>query len=270
MSTANFIPEVWSARLLQNLRKSYVFRPLLNTNYEGEITNVGDTVKIMTPGAVTVSNYAGSVSYEDVQSTSQSLLIDQQKYWAFKVDDVDAAQANTNLIDAYMQEAANSLADTIDQNIAALYTAAGHTVALDVSSDDTGVRAALLEVSQKLDESNVPQSGRWMVVSPRVFRSIKGASDYSPASEMGDAIKMSGAIGMLEGFNIYVSNNVVVATQHKCMAGYQGSITFAEQVVQTEALRLQASFSDAMRGLLVFGRKVTRPSALVLLNTTVA
>lgn len=270
MTTANFIPEVWSARLLVNLRKNFVFKDIVNMDYQGEIRGAGDTVDILTPSAVTVNNYSGSVTYEDVQSTKQKLLIDQQKYWAFDVDDVDAVQANVNLIDTYMQEAAVALADSVDQNLASLYTEAGASVNLDVSSNDDGVRTALLSVAQELDEANVPQSGRWMVVSPRVFRSIKGNSSYSAASELGDMIKMSGAIGMLEGFNIYVSNNVQISTQHKCLAGYRGCITYAEQLVNTEAIRREGSFADAMRGLLVFGRKVTRPGALVVLNTTVA
>lgn len=270
MSVQNFIPTIWSARLLQAFRKTYVFRDLVNTDYEGEITQAGDTVKITTPGAVTVSDYAGTVSYETIQSTQQSLLIDQDKYWAFEVDDADKVQANVNLIDTYAMEAANSLADAVDQNLAALYTAAAHTVALDISSAFTGVRAALVEAGRKLDEANVPSQGRWMVLSPIVMAGIRLAGDYTPASEMGDELRRSGSIGFLEGFSLYLSNNIVVATQHKCLFGTNQAITFTEQLVETEAIRLQAKFADAVRGRMVFGRKVVRPAALGVLNTTVS
>lgn len=270
MSVDNFIPEVWSARLLINLRKKYVFRSLTNEDYEGEIKEAGDTVKIITPGAITVSNYAGSVSYENLPSTLQALLIDQQKYWGFKVPDIDKVQANANLMDTFMNEATNAMADAIDQNIASLYTAAGNTVNLDISSDYTGVRQALLDASEDLDDAGVPEEGRWLVVSPLVYKAIKGASDYSPASELGDEVKMSGAVGKLEGFNIFKSRNVQISTQHKCLAGYNGAITVAEQIAQTEAMRDPDSFADLVRGLVVFGRKVVRPGALVLINTTVA
>lgn len=270
MSVQNFIPTIWSARLLENLRKTYVFANLVNRDWEGEIRQAGDTVKITTPSAISVSTYAGSVSWETIQSVQQSLLIDQQKYWAFKVGDVDKAQANVNLIDTYMREAANTLADTVDQNIAALYASAGHTVALDISANYTGVRAALVSAGQKLAESNVPSAGRWLVVSPTVMSGIRLASDYTPASDMGDEFKRTGAIGFLEGFSIYESNNVAVATQHKCMFGTNAAITYAEQLISTEAIRLENSFDDGMRGLLVFGRKVVRPTALGVLNTTVA
>lgn len=270
MSVQNFIPKIWAARLLIAFRKTYVFRPLVNTDYEGEITGAGDTVKITTPGGVTVQDYSGSVSYEELQSTQQNLLIDQQKYWAFKVDDVDKVQADVNLIDTYTEEAGNSLADTVDQNLASLYTEAGHTVSLDISSNYDGVREALVEAGQKLDESNVPSQGRWLVVSPTVMSGIRLASDYTPASELGDEVKLSGTIGMLEGFNLYMSNNVQIATQHKCLFGSRAAITFAEQLVETEALRLENQFADAVRGLMVFGRKVVRPSALGVLDTTVS
>ena len=270
MAHDNFKPEIWSARILYNLRKNFVFSGLVNRNYEGEITKAGDTVHITTPTGITVNDYSGTVVYQTPGENQQSLLIDQKKYWAFDVDDVDAVQANVELIDINAEEAGVSMADTVDQSIAGLYTAAGSTVALNISANDNGVRAALLEAAEALDDNNVPQAGRWLTVTPRVLRSIKGSPDYSVASELGDTIKMTGALGMIEGFNVFMSRNVAVATQHKCMFGTNAAITFAEQLVKTEALRREGSFADALRGLLVYGHKVVRPEALGLLDVTVA
>lgn len=272
MAIDNFIPEVWSARLLLNFRKSFKFNMLVNRNYEGEISDSGDTVRITTPSAITVSDYAGTVTYQTPTSSQQTLLIDQDKYWAFEVDDLEKVQANVSLIDVFTEEAGVALADNVDQNIAALYTDVGDTVNLDISTGTgsfANVRPALIDLGQKLDEANVPQEGRWLMVSPTVMAGVRKASDYTPASEMGDEMKRTGAIGFLEGFNIHMSNNVAVATQHKCLAGTNAAITFAEQLVMTEALRRDTSFKDAVRGRLVFGRKVVRPAALLLLNTTV-
>lgn len=270
MSTDNFIPEIWSEKILETLRKQFVFSNLVNRDYEGEITQAGDTVHINTPAAVTVSDYAGSVTYQDVTSTTQALLIDQEKYWAIKIKDIDKVQANVELMPRYVDEAAIAMADTVDQALASLYTGGtAGTVALDVSANSAGVRDALLEANENLDSNNVPSFGRWLAVTPRVYRSIKAAPDYSIASELGDGIKMTGALGMLEGFNIYMSNNVTIATQHKCMYGTNAAITFAEQLAQTEALRLESAISDAMRGYLVYGHRVVRPDALGYLNVTV-
>lgn len=270
MAISNFIPEIWSERLLINFRKSFVFANLVNRDYEGEIQGAGDTVHINTPNAITVNDYAGTVTYETPTSTQQTMTIDQQKYWALKIGDVNRVQANVQLMPRYVQEAVVAMADTVDQNLAAFYTAtSAGAVALDVSVNNDGVRDALLEAAENLDSNNIPSVGRWVVVSPRVMRSLKGAPDYSVASELGDDVKMRGALGMIEGFNIYMSNNVPVATQHKCMYGTNAALTFAEQFVETEALRLESEFTDAMRGLLVFGRRMVRPDAAGYLDVTV-
>ena len=269
MSIANFIPELWSARALFALRNSHVFPNLMTTEYEGEIARVGDTVHIQTPAAITVGAYSGTVTYQTPTSSQQDLLIDQDVYFAFEVDDAERIQANINLIDTYLNQAMYNLADNVDVNISALYASAGNTVALDISSVYTGVRTALVDCGKHLDEANVPQQGRWLTVSPTVMKGIRLASDYTPASELGDDMKVRGSVGMLEGFNIFMSNNVTVATQHKCLAGYNGAWAFAGQLLEVEAIRRDAAFKDAIRGRFVFGRKVIRSGGLVLLNVTV-
>ena len=272
MTTANFIPEVWSARVLWNFRQNYVYRGLCNTDYEGEITGSGDTVRINTPGAVTVSDYAGSITYEEGDSTQQALLIDQQKYFAITVPDVDQVQAQHNLVDMYSVEAGEAMGKNVDQNISALYTTipSGMTVALDVSSNSDGVWAAITNCSQVLDENDIPDMGRWLVVSPLVYAKMKNHSNFIHASELGDSVLRSGQLGEIDNFAIFKSNNVVVATQHKCTFGHRSAITFAEQLVQLQTGIHENKFGEFVRGLMVFGRKVIRPTAFGLLNVTVA
>jgi hypothetical protein len=270
VSINNFIPTVWSARLQAQFDKAFIFRNLVNGNWEGEIRNAGDSVKITTPGNITVNDYSGTVTYETPQSTQQTLLIDQDKYWAFGVDDADRIQANVNLVDVYTRRAAVALADKVDQNIASLYTDTGATtVALDISANSTAVRGALVDANKELDNNSVPRSGRWLVVSPTVLAGIMKSTDYTAASELGDELKVRGTVGMLEGFSIFVSRNVQISTQHKCLFGTTDAITFAEQLINTEAVRRDAAFEDGIRGRMVFGRKVVQPEALGLLNVTV-
>lgn len=270
MSFDNFVPEVWSARVLNSFEGNYVFRGLCNTDYEGEIKNAGDTVRINTPGDITVSDYAGSVTYEEPGSTQQSLLIDQQKYFAFKVPNIDAVQANVSLVDKYSKKAGQAMAKAVDMNLAALYTGVGETVALDVSSNSDSVWTALNECNQKLDENDVPESGRWLVVSPLVYAKFKNHSAFTHASELGDGILRTGQLGEMDGFAIFKSNNIVVATQHKCVFGTMDAITFAAQIVLSQAGQMENEISDYVRGLFVFGRKVVQPEAYGLLNVTVA
>jgi hypothetical protein len=267
MSTANFIPELWSTQLLTAFRKAHVFGNLVNRNYEGEIRGAGDTVKITTPAAITVGNYSGSVTYQEPTSAQQALSIDQQKYWAFKLSDVDQAQANVSLMQAYMQEAAYALADNIDANLAALYTETGLTdTAVTISSGN--MYTTLVTAGRKLDEQNVPRTGRWAVVSPVGYAKMLETSNFIHATTSGDSVSRTGEVGMMAGFTIYTSNNLVLDTTRKYMYGTNAAITFAEQVVNTEAMRLEGSFHDAVRGLMVFGRKVVRPAALGVISAT--
>lgn len=272
MSNANFVPEIWSARVLWNFRQNYVYRGLCNTDYEGEIQGAGDTVRINTPGAVTVNDYAGSITYEKPQSTQQALLIDQEKYFAVTVDDVDQVQASVDLIDMNTVEAGQAMAKKVDQDISGLYTTipASMTVALDVSSNSDGVWIAITGCSQVLDENDVPDQGRWLIVSPLVYAKMKNHSNFIHASDMGDDVIRTGQLGQIDNFGIFKSNNVTVATQHKCTFGHTSAITFAEQLVKLQSGIHEDEFGEFVRGLMVYGRKIIRPTAFGLLNVTVA
>ncbi len=269
MSIDFFIPEVWSRQVLFSLRDNVVFPGLFNRNYEGEISAFGDTVHIQAPAPITTQPYAGAVTYDTPTAAPQSMLIDQRPYNAFAIPDIESRQANVSLAATYGVEAGISMANFIDVDLASLYVDAGSTVALDVSVDDSGVRTALLEAAQNLDEENAFGS-RFMVVSPRVYRSIKNAPDYSVASELGDAVKLAGSLGMIEGFNVFMSNNVAVATQHKCLLGTSQAWTLAAQAsVTNQVVVREASLELGYRAWTLYGRKVVRPTALVLLDTTV-
>jgi hypothetical protein len=254
MSLANFVPEIWSATLLTAFRKQHVFRSLVNRNYEGEIRNSGDTVKIQTPGAITVGAYSGTVTYETPDSTSQALVIDKDRYWAFEVDDALAVQANVNLLQTYMVEAAYGLADDVDGDLASLYANAG---AGNINIDLT-------------DEGNVPRGNRWMVVDPMGYAAILKDGKFVHPTAVADQVIRTGEVGQIAGFSVFVSNNLKTATTKKYMFGTPAAITMAEQLISTEALRRDAAFKDAIRGRLVYGRKVVRPAALGTISATQA
>lgn len=267
MSASNFIPELWAQLLLTNFRKNLVFQSLTNRDYEGEIRNQGDTVRINTPSAVAVRSYAGSVSYDSIASTQQSLLIDQAKYFAFDVPDIDAAQANVSLTSPYITEAAQALADTVDQSIANLYVDAAHGVTGSIIATATDPYTDLVEAGQKLDEHNVPRGGRWVVVTPKVYAWLLKNNGFiaGAAGETSRNVVTTAQVGMVAGFTVYVSNNVVRTGAGKVsqnVYGTNAAITFGEQINSVETLRREASFADGVRGLLVYGHKVVRPAAL--------
>lgn len=280
MALENFKPTVWSALIIDALRKSLVFGDVANRNYEGEIRGGGEKVKILELGDITVSEYAGTVSYESLDDASKFLEINQKKYFAFSVDDVDKAQANVEIMIQATNKAAYKLRDTADQYIASLHADAGVktslgttasplTVTSDGASSTTSVKKLFSLIAKGLDEKNVSQDGRWIVVPPWLHQKIVLAEDARMTVE--NSATTNGIVGNLFGFQVRMSNNVATAssgTVHKVMAGTNEAISYADQIVKTEALRLENSFAEGIRGLHVYGAKVVQNAALAVASVS--
>jgi len=270
MGLENFIPEVWSAKLFVRLRKNLVHASVINRDYEGEISAFGDTVRINEIGAIDVGTYTKNtaITVQNLTSAQKMLTIDQAKYFAFSVDDIDAVQTKPKVIDGAMSEAAYSIGDTIDQHIAGLYTQAGNSVtALTVS-----VGAVLLNLSNMqlaLDEANVPTGGRFLPIPPwynqHLVRATSGAVSATGVPKIfDDGMIVSGYVGNLFGFNLLMSNNVNNnGTVWNMMGFTRAAITHAQQIAKIEAYRLEAEFGDGVKGLYLYGSKVVRPNAMV-------
>lgn len=270
MSVKNFIPQIWSARLLANLDKKLVYANAVNRDYEGEIKKFGDTVKINQMGDVTVKDYKGGVieGPEELNSNQTILTIDQAKYFNFKVDDVDKAQANVTLVDKGMGRASYAVQDVIDKFIAALVKDAkikvgntGKPVEITVANAyDT-----LVDLGVELDNKNVPRVGRFVILPPFYLGLLSKDPRFTKDFKILENGVVDGAT--VSGFKIMMSNNVPFsANNYSIMAGIDMAISFAGQVTEVEAYRPENSFSDAMKGLYVFGAKVTQPDCLACLT----
>lgn len=275
MAISTFIPTIWEARLLNHLDKNLVYGNLCNRDYEGDIRNAGDTVKINQIADITVKDYVKGtdIEIEDVDGTPTELVIDQQKYFAFKVEDIDAAQANVNLVDAAMQRASYKLRDQVDQYVASFHAKAGITVGTDAAPQaiTTPEQAyeALVDLKGALDDKNVPNEGRFVVV-PSWFYGYMLKDDRFVAAGTGttDTVIRNALIGSAAGFSIYQSNNVpnTSGEKYKILAGTNIAISYAQQILKTEGLRMEKAFSDMIRGLLVYGAQVVQPNALACLT----
>lgn len=273
MSFTNFIPTVWAANLLASAKKAQVFANVVNRDFQGEISGPGSSVKINSIGSITVGDYDKStpIDVEELSFTDLTLAVDQAKYFAFKIDDVDAAQAAGNAMPAAMDEAAYSLSDTADQYIASLTPNAGIKIGdgtpIDVNS--SSVEDFILSISEKLDEANCPEVGRFLIVPPKLATKIRKAK--IAAERTTDEALNNGVIGRYAGFDIRVSNNVPVSTGvYDSLAGTTASISYAEKLMNVEAFRPENSFSDAVKGLHVYGAKVVRPDLMVSAKFQVA
>lgn len=267
MAIANFVPELWSQQLIVNFRKNFILDAFTNRMYEGEVQAFGDTVKIQTPVTIPVAARSGNVTYTTPTSTTQSLLIDQDFEWAFAVEDLEKVQSNIDLLATFTAEGANSMSDKVDADIGGLYTAGtAGTVAVALATDN--VYEKIVDAGKNLDDGNVPTEGRVLAVSPAVKASLLKNANFIHATTAGDSVLRSGMIGAIAGFTVFVSNNLTLATQRKCLYGHPSAITWAGQLASAEALRDKDTWNDYIRARMVWGRKVVRPTALGILDVT--
>lgn len=270
MSVNNFIPTLWNSVIQQEHDRVSIVRLIANTDSEGEIKKAGD--QVIFPGLIdpTISAYTGSVTFEDIQDGSVTMNVDQQNYFAFKVEDVDQAQARANFKTAQTARAGSLLAQAQDEYVLGLYAQANNLIT-DATLDTTTILSVISQASRLLSENDTPTQGRWLVVSPWVAEKMELAQ---VVFEVGTGLATGVQWANRFGFTIYVSNNVENAAASgsvtHCLAGGMNAIGFANQLTETEALRLEGSFSDGVRGLDVFGAKIVRPSDLVHLALTFA
>lgn len=278
MSVTNFVPTIWSARLLRHLDKKHVYASLLNRDYEGEIKNFGDTVKINQIGDVTIKDFQKGKDIdtpEELSGEQLMLTIDQGKYFNFGIEDVDAAQVNPKLMDKAMMRAAYGMNDVTDRfaaNLLYVGADAGNTLGTDDSPivpTASDAYDTLVDLSTILTEANVPVDGRWVVV-PAWFHGLllKDKRFSGNGTDYNKAILEGGEVGVASGFRVSLSNNVpnTTGTKYKIIAGTNEAGSYAEQILKTEAYRPEKRFSDAVKGLHVYGAKVLQPKCLAVLT----
>lgn len=281
MSTIKFIPTIWSARILAALEKQLVYTNFFNRDYEGEIRDAGDTVKIGLVGAPTVKKYTkGSeiAAPDDVTVTDATLTIDQADYFNIAVDDVDAAQSKINLLESASSQTGYAFGDVTDQYLAGLLVAGtGGTIgtkAAPKSITDAKPEDAynlLVDLKVALDRQNCPTMGRICVVPPE-FEGfmLKDSRFVAKSTDESNQLLTEGTIYKCAGFDIHVSNNAPhedkggsgSTTVYDVIAGCDQSGTYAEQILNTEAYRPEKSFKDAVKGLHVYGAKVLRSACV--------
>lgn len=269
MAISTFIPEVWVARLLANYNRNLVVAALANRNYEGEIRQYGDTVHINSLNELTVKDYTPNVKIEEPEqltTVDQTLVIDHGKYYNFYVDDVDAVQARGDLMDAAMADAARLIAeDTEDYILEKLITDGSITDELTGALTAENVYASIVKMKVAMDEKNVPRAGRHLIVPPSVEGLMLMDNRFVTGNGAPSENRLvNGYVARAAGFDIYSSNAAVA----NMVAFNTESITFANQLTETEAYRPEARFADAVKGLSLCGAKVTRPDAVAVFSIT--
>jgi hypothetical protein len=266
MAITHFKPTIWHASLLENLHAAQVIVPTLNTDYEGDIVNGGETVRITSVTQPTIKTYAGSITRDALTDASQDLPIDQMKYYAYLVDDVDKAQA-AGSFESVQTDAAAGLADVAEDFVLAQMLAnglpGGGTAAI---TDFAGAHGVISDLKKALFKAKIPTTDRYLAVNAEFSALLTGpGSSLVKVNEAGsDGELRNGVIGRLLGFTVLESPASSLANADKpACVGYHGrSVAYADQLVKTRANPALDAYGDQVDGLHVYGGKVLRPTAV--------
>jgi len=270
-SEVNFIPEVFSKLLQAKFYKTSVLPAISNVDYEGEISGQGDKVTIRTVPAVTINNYTGTVSTQELTTSKVELLIDKAKYFSFLGDDILRAQADIDYVSKASDDAAEGMRVAVETDVLAGVVTGATTIQAQATISATNVLTSILSMSTALDNLNIPEEGRFIVLSPE-FISLLKQSELRQAYLTGDSESplRNGKVGMVDRFTVYQSNMLLTpgsgadSGYTHVLAGHPKAISFASQFTNTETQRMESTFGDQVRGLKVYGSKVVVPDALVV------
>jgi hypothetical protein len=274
MALSNFIPEIWSKKLLKIFNKTVVMANLVNRDFEGDITAAGDVVHVRTFGDVAVNNYTRdmTISFQSLTDPMVDLLIDQQKYFAFKVDDLDKAQSNIDILEGYAARAAIAIRDVVDTRLVGHYADvdAGNVIGTDaapITLTSSNIYGYITQLGEKLDNCNIPQEGRNLVITPKFKTMLLQSAEFTRATSLGDNVIQNGYIGNVAGFAVHATtNNPAVGSVVNLLAFTKDYISFASQVSKIETVRPYNMFADAVKGLYLYGSKVLLPKAGAVLK----
>ena len=290
-----FLPSVYSKKVLNFFRKASVVEAITNTDYAGEISAFGDSVKIIKEPAISVSDYTRGSDTTATKLTDQelTLVVDSAKAFKFIVDDIETNMSHVNWKEVASSSAAYALKDSYDAAvIASMFSGLSssspdHVLGADNATDlgagvydgtgniDLGVSGEtdpldlLARMARLLDEQNVPEEGRWFVASPDFYEVLSQSSSklLSVDYNAGQGSIRNGLVssGKLRGFDMYKSNNIASTSNAagKCLGGHISAVATANTILSTEVIRDPSSFGDIVRGLHVYGAKVLRSEALV-------
>ena len=295
-----FIPEIWSGKLLEKFYDATVLAAISNTDYEGEVKNQGDTVHIRQRPDITITDYTPDTELivQRPNAPIVDLTIDHAKYFNAIVDDVAEVQADMDMMSMWAEDASEQMKITIDSEIllnvflggAAAVTNIGATAGRISADIDLGVTAAplvmvpraptvgqtevtdlIVSLGQVLDEQNIPENGRWLVIPAWMSAMIK-KSELRDVSLSGDGTSMlrNGRLGMIDRFTLYMSNLLpsgvpasLAAGETAIFAGHNVAPTFASQLTKMETIRSERTFGTLLRGLQVYGSDIIKPEGLV-------
>jgi len=284
LPNGNFSPIIYSQKVQKFFRTASVAEAITNTDYAGDIENFGDTVNIIKEPVVSVSSYTRGavVNIQEIVDDQLQLTVDQANAFAFKVDDIEERHSHINFESVSTSSGAYALKNAYDQNIIAAMFAGpsssspDHVIGSDGSGVDTGFGSSetdpvdiISKHARLLNLQDVPEENRWFLGSPEFYEQLGQASSKLMSDTSGNAAPLrNGKVyeGKVMNMELYMTNNFAASSSSnffKVLSGHMSSTATANHIAKIEVIRDTDSFSDVVRGLHVFGRKVLRDTALV-------
>jgi len=288
LPNGNFSPIIYSQKVQKFFRTASVVEAITNTDYAGEIENFGDTVNIIKEPTITVSAYSRGavVDTQDIVDDQIQLVVDQANAFSFKVDDIEERHSHVNFESIASSSGAYALKNAYDQNVIAAMVAGpsssspDHVLGADSGSgqdQDVGFGSSEVDPvdtiskhNRLLNAADVPEENRWFLAGPEFVEQLGQANSKLMSDTTGDAKPLrNGKVidGKIMNMDVYMTNNFAASSTSnffKVLGGHMSSTATANHIAKIEVIRHPESFSDVVRGLHVFGRKVLRDNALVL------
>lgn len=283
MALDSLTPTLWAPSFLKPLYKSHVFAGLTNKQYEGLISNYGDSVKIHEVGAITINDYtkfsvtgstSTAITWQALTAAEKMLIIDQAKYFSFAVDKVDLTQNLPKPIEQGLEQAGYAMADEIDTFLSELIADGSGNIVTAATVSAGSALSLVSRFARELDENNVPQNGRFLVVPPFFHQDLVeafsgGISATSVPKEFTGGVLANGFVGQVYGFNVLMSNNCHTSSGTAIISAFHhDAVAYAGQLTHLKYVEREDYFDQGVKGLYLYGAKVIRPSAIVTCDVT--
>lgn len=282
IATHSFIPVKFAKKVAALLDNVVAFFDCVNTEWEDEILSSGDIVRIREFGSITINDYTvdATITNQTISETVQSLVIDQQEYFSFKVDDVDLGQSDLDLFNGYEDQAAVGMRDEINGfletgisgAVPAANTLGSPAIGDTIQLNPDNVYDVCVDLYERLESSKVfgaTAQRPWLVVPPKVKAVMKKSGQLTEGSDNAHKFVRQNVLGEFAGFELKCDTtmDLTAATggnddHYQILAGVNLGYSFALQISEVETIRLETTFATALRGLYVYGGEAVVEEAL--------
>lgn len=263
MSVEKFKPQLWEGAMIANFHNQSIGEVI--TCQPTKIN--GKTITWNRPAIGNLKDYEGNVNWDDIDTTDVSMEFNKEKYFAFKLEDVDSVQLVGDVLVATTQEHSALMAEDYDRNILKVIAEEAKKENIIGSKSQkvlaTPVNAydLIVDLGTKLSQNKVPKINRYVTVNAEFLGLLsKDRRFTSNPTILQNGVVEGQVINTLQVVcSEELPSNVIVAN-------YKNGSGAAKQIDEIEAMRLQGSFADGIRGLMVHGAKVLCPESVAILN----